>query len=311
VILNQVAGARHERVAREAIESVCGLPVLGSIPRATAGALVPTRHLGLVTPLEYNGLDAFADRVLEDIGGHLDFERIYQIARQALPLPIPAISTVGPATARGLTVGYLSDSAFTFYYPENLEALETAGARLASISALTASSLPPGLNALYIGGGFPETHARALSANRGFLASIRSAAHTGLPVYAECGGLMLLSRSLTWRGTKHEMAGVLPFEVEVCDSPQGHGYAELLVDSANPFFPVRTKLRGHEFHYSRLVGSDEAHATACAVIRGTGCLAGRDAVLLNNIWAAYTHLHASATPEWAGAMIRAARSALA
>jgi cobyrinic acid a,c-diamide synthase len=119
---------------------------------------------------------------------------------------------------------------------------------------------------------------------------------------------MLLSRALSWRGSKYPMAGVLDFEVEVCDKPQGHGYVELQVDTENPFFPVGASLRGHEFHYSRILYEGAPPRTACAVRRGTGCAAGRDAVLANNVWAAYTHLHAQATPEWASGMVSAACS---
>jgi cobyrinic acid a,c-diamide synthase len=104
------------------------------------------------------------------------------------------------------------------------------------------------------------------------------------------------------------MAGVLPFDVDVCDAPQGHGYIELLVDTLNPFFPVGARLKGHEFHYSRILLDGAQPSTACAVLRGTGCFAGRDAVLTGNVWAGYAHLHALATPEWAGAVVEAARS---
>lgn len=310
VIVNQVATGRHGRVIREAIESACGIPVLGMIPRAEDGALLSTRHLGLVTPCEHAERDLLARNLLDRVARYLDFDRLLEIARGAPKLASPAAADLVSPTAAGLTIGYLNDSAFSFYYPENLEALRAAGAKLVAISALTAASLPDTLDALYMGGGFPETHARELSANAGFLASIRHAARAGLPIYAECGGLMLLSRALTWRGSRYRMAGVCNFEVEVCGSPQGHGYSELLVDTENPFFSVGTRLTGHEFHYSRIVANGETPSTACAVLRGTGCFASRDAVLSEseNVWAAYTHLHALATPEWARAMIRAAGS---
>jgi cobyrinic acid a,c-diamide synthase len=210
--------------------------------------------------------------------------------------------------ARGLKIGVLRDAAFSFYYAENLEMLERAGAELLYISPLSGEKLPAGLSAMYIGGGFPEVHADRLAANGGFLDSLRSEASSGLPVYAECGGLMLLSQAIHWRGSKHQMAGVLPFAVEVDDTAQGHGYAELAVDTANPFFPVGTRLRGHEFHYSRIVLQKEPAATACAVVRGSGCGKGRDAVLVANVWASYTHLHALATPQWATGLLSAARS---
>lgn len=306
VILNQIAGARQERVVREAIESACHLPVLGAVPRAPEGTLLSMRHLGLVTPRECAGREALAQVLRERVAPHLDFGRILEIARQAPPLAVPDWGQARPPSA-GLTIGYLNDSAFSFYYPENLECLEAAGATLAAISALDAAVLPQNIDALYIGGGFPETHAEALSENAAFLSSLRHAARAGLPVYAECGGLMLLARSLAWHGRKFPMAGVLPVDVEMCEAPQGHGYTELLVDQPNPFFPVGTELRGHEFHYSRIVQGGPPLATACAVRRGAGCGAGRDAVVSHNVLASYTHLHALATPEWGSAMLNAAR----
>ena len=308
VVLNQVAGARHERVIREAIESACGIPVLGAIPRAPDGALLSTRHLGLVTPREYSGHEDLAQNLMERVAQYLDFDRLLQTARTAPPVATDAeVPAERPQEGSGLTIGYLNDSAFSFYYPENLEALEAAGARLAAVSALHAAALPDDLDALYIGGGFPETHAQALSENAGFLASVRRAASNGLAIYAECGGLMLLAQALTWRGCRYPMAGVLPFEVEMCAAPQGHGYSELLVDTPNPFFPVGARLRGHEFHYSRMVAGGAAAPTAAAVVRGAGLAAWRDGVLVNNVWAAYTHLHALGTPDWARGILGAAR----
>jgi cobyrinic acid a,c-diamide synthase len=307
VVLNQVAGARHERILRDAVESSCGIPVLGAIPRAAKDAFFPMRHLGLVTPHEYSRRGELRSNLLELVAPHLAFERLLETARAAHPLPAAPAFSETPADGAGLTVGYFRDSAFCFYYPENLDALRSAGCRLVAIPALTADSLPPGLDCLYIGGGFPETHADALSANAGFLASVRTSVEEGLPVYAECGGLMFLSRALLWQGRRYPMAGVLPFEVVVCETPQGHGYIELLVDRPNPFFPQGTRLTGHEFHYSRIVWSGEPPATACSVLRGSGCCNQRDAVLARNVWASYAHLHALGSPEWAAALLRAAR----
>lgn len=313
VVLNRIGGARHERVVREAIESACGIPVVGVVPRLAEGVLLPERHLGLVTPQEHPDRESLAGNLLGQVGARLDFDRLLAMARAASPLAAAPGPEGTPAAASsggsGLTIGYLHDSAFSFYYPENLEALEKTGATLVAISGLTAASLPDSLDALYIGGGFPETHAAALARNTGFLGSLLEAARAGLPIYAECGGLMYLSRAMRWRGERFPMAGVLPFEVEVCGTPQGHGYVELEVDGPNRFFPAGARLRGHEFHYSRIVADSGAPSTACAVLRGTGCGAGRDAVVTETIWAAYTHLHAVATPDWAQAMVRAARSA--
>ena len=309
VILNRVHGKRHEQMLRDTIEGICEVPVLGAIPCAPDGMLLPSRHLGLVTPAEHPDLRALATNLSDWTSACLDFDRLLDIARQSPPVETRMHYGHRRPTSHIVKIGYLTDSAFTFYYPENLDALRTAGAELLPLSALSASTLPAELDALYIGGGFPETHARQLSASTSFLASIRERAHHGMPIYAECGGLMLLSRAIVWQGQRHPMAGILPFDVEVCSAHQGHGYVELKVDSPNVFFPQGTRIKGHEFHYSRAMPADPVPATACAVLRGTGAYAKRDGVILDNVWAGYTHLHATATPDWARNFVGLARGA--
>lgn len=307
VVLNRIATGRHERVMREAIESQCEVPVIGILPKAPAENLLPGRHLGLVTPQEHPRIGEVRDNLLNLVREHIDLDRLLEVARDAPALAPGEPEPVEQAGGSGLTIGYISDSAFTFYYPENLEALERAGASLLPVSAISTAAVPAGIDALYVGGGFPETHAAVLSQNQPFLRSLHECAEAGLPVYAECGGLMLLSRAIHWDGQRHPMAGVLPFEVEVMPQPQGHGYADLTVDQPNPFYRTGAKLRGHEFHYSRIVPSGPHAPTACAVTRGTGCYPGRDGIVLGRVWASYTHIHSLATPEWASALLSAAR----
>jgi len=306
IVLNQVNGQRHEHILREAIESICSIPVIGALPRLQENPL-PERHLGLVPPAEHRTMGSVERNLVEWMKNRVDLDTLQTIARSAPSLAALADERTSLPDARGLRIGYLRDSAFTFYYPENLEELERAGAELVPISALDATALPSGLRALYIGGGFPESHAHALSANTSFLESLRHACASGLPVYAECGGLMLLASSLTWRGVRHPMANMFPIDVEAFVTPQGHGYSELRVDAPNPFFPNGVVLRGHEFHYSRIVNGSGAVTSACAVLRGTGCFAGRDGLVTQNVFAAYTHLHAAATPQWAAGILAAAR----
>jgi cobyrinic acid a,c-diamide synthase len=279
--------------------------VVGVVPRVPDD-LVPERHLGLVTPAEYQPGGEFSRRIRE-LAARIDLDRILTLAKAA-PAVESALEAEEMPVASGapVRIGYIRDSAFTFYYPENLEALERAGATLAPVSALADRRLPE-IDALYIGGGFPETHAAALAANATFLADLRSAASNGMPIYAECGGLMLLSRAIQWNGARFPMAGVLPFDVDVCPTPQGHGYADLLVDRPNPFFPVSTRLKGHEFHYSRIVEGAEPPPAVCAVERGCGCYKKRDGIVIGNVWVSYTHLHGGATPEWAIGLVSAAR----
>jgi cobyrinic acid a,c-diamide synthase len=307
VVLNQLGGRRHEAVIREAIERSCGVPVVGAIPRLDDAASLPGRHRGLVPPAEHRGIDRAAALVRRVATEHLDFEAIARSAAAASALVAPdgAASRAPHAAGRPVSIGYLSDAAFSFYYPENLEALEARGATLVPISSLAVPALPAGLDALYVGGGFPETHADALEANRSLLVSIGDAAASGLPIYAECGGLMLLARTVTWRGRRHDMSGVFEVDVEVFDAPQGHGYMSLVVDRANPFFGPGLEFRAHEFHYSRV--TSPLPPTACEVQRGTGCGAGRDGLLTRNVWASYAHVHATGLPEWADGIIAAAR----
>jgi cobyrinic acid a,c-diamide synthase len=307
VILNNVNGRRHEQILRGAIESTCAIPVLGVIPKAAQGKPLPERHLGLIPPQEHNDLEELERGLLEVVGNNVDLDALIAIARSAPSLEVVQHDGRQIPCAPRVKIGYLRDSAFSFYYPENLEMMEQAGAELVPISALQATALPERLNALYIGGGFPETHAAALSANQAFLRSIRRATEDGLPVYAECGGLMLLARALLWKGSRYEMADVFPFEVEVSDTSQGHGYTQLYVDAPNPFFPVGSNLRGHEFHYSHIVPQADWPLAACEVRRGAGCFHGRDAAVIGNVWASYTHLHALATPEWVTGLVDAAR----
>lgn len=306
VILNQVSGARHERVTRDAIEAACGVPVLGVFPRVADNALLPARHLGLLTPHEHPRMNELRNNLMELAQDRINLDQILKLATEAPALAAGQSIVFDVPDARGLRVGFLRDAAFNFYYPENLETLERSGASLLSFSPLTARALPRDLDALYIGGGFPETHGTALSANQDFLASLRAAAREGLPIFAECGGLMLLSRAIRWRGSRYPMAEVFPFDVEVLHAPQGHGYVELTVDRPNPYFHQGLVIRGHEFHYSRIIAEDSPVASACAVQRGTGCGQGRDGLLQGNTWASYTHVHALGTPEWAKGLLTAA-----
>ena len=193
-----------------------------------------------------------------------------------------------------------------FYYPENLEQLERAGAQPIPVSALDATALPPIFTHSISAADFrrPTREVIRKCFAPGFVAA---GCASGLPIYAECGGLILLAKTLSWDGARYPMAGVFPFEVEICDSPQGHGYSSLHVDERNPFFPVGVTLRGHEFHYSRIVPGTEKLSTACSVERGAGCFDQRELVMANNVVATYTHLHATASPEWATGMVNAAR----
>jgi cobyrinic acid a,c-diamide synthase len=306
VILNRLGGSRHRKMIQDCLADSVDLPILGAIPRF--GRELPERHMGLVTHLEHPEAQeslAWLKKLAQD---HLDLKGLLALASSAPPLELPRTSVPAQRqTGELVRLGVIQDSAFQFYYPENLEALSQAGADLIRISALDDPVLPE-LDGLYIGGGFPETHAGLLAENRSFRESLKQSAEKGLPIYAECGGLMVLGKSLTMEGRTFPMAGVLEMEVEVKKRPQGHGYTRVQVDRPNPFYPLGTELRGHEFHYSRVTnfsGSEEN--LAFRVDRGQGVAGGRDGVIGNNVLATYTHVHALGTPAWAKGLVEAAR----
>ena len=305
VVLNFVGTERHREVTTRAVEEVTGLRVLGAIPRLKADPL-PGRHLGLMTPEEHRNAGQAIDLAAKVMADCLDVERIPKAAQKSRSLDLHQKPPgAGSQSGRGLKIAYFSGSAFTFYYPDNLEALENRGACLVPVNPMVASALPD-CDALYIGGGFPETHAARLADNRPFRESVAHAAERGLPIWAECGGLMFLARNLLWDQKAYPMAGVLPVNVKVHERPQGHGYEEVTVDATNPFLPIGTKLRGHEFHYSQIYGTLPL-TTAFRVSRGTGIGDGRDGLVYCNVLASYLHLHAIGAPRWGAGLIAAAR----
>lgn len=303
VVLNRVGTARQERVVREAIAAAGGPPVLGAIPRLEREVL-PGRHLGLVTAAEHPQREEALRAVAEAVERHLDLQAVLDLARSAASVRFPEPPPITAGSA--VRIGVLQDEALSFYYPENLEALRACGAELITISPLRDGGLPE-LDGLYFGGGFPEVHVRRLAANRSLLESVRNAARSGMPMYAECGGLMFLARTLIVDGVAHPMAGVLDLVIEQTSRPVGHGYVEAEVDRPNPFFACSTHLRGHEFHYSRIVSGGDASASCLHLRRGQGIGDRRDGLSVGNVWASYLHLHALGTPAWAGAFTSLAR----
>jgi len=345
VVLNRVAGPRHERILRDSIEHYCGIPVLGALPRQRQQRF-PERHMGLVPTHEHEWAhEAVAfiqglaekyidlDAIGEVAGGTYQWQRKESSAQvcadirfkspepeeeavhAVLKQKIEAAAAMRSAHNRKPLVsdptkpriGIIRDSAFQFYYPENLEALEHAGAELVFTTPLSDAVLPA-VDALYIGGGFPETHAEQLAANRTFADQVKSLADQGLPIYAECGGLMYLGEKLILDNGTFEMTGVLPIVFGFAKRPQGHGYTIIQVERDTPYFKAGTLIKGHEFHYSTVESwSGEDQNMAFAMSRGSGIVSGRDGLCRNNVLATYTHIHALGTPQWAPALVAQAR----
>ncbi|MDA8097718.1 MAG: cobyrinate a,c-diamide synthase [Clostridia bacterium] len=305
VILNNVARPRHRDMLTAVIDRYCNLPVLGVFPKKKEYT-VPDRHLGLVPAAENDALQRVLETWQADAESTLDLDRIIEIAQAAPPVesgrgrpPALPTSNVRPRIA------VLRDRAFTFYYPENLEALEMVGAELVFVDALH-EDLPAGIDALYVGGGFPEMFAAELEANTALRQSVRSRVEAGMPVYAECGGLMYLGERLLWQGESFQMAGAIPFETNLDKKPRGHGYMVLKAVADNPFFPSGTMIKGHEFHHSSVTRVDPGVTFCMEVHRGYGTDGRRDGMLYHNAFAAYCHIHALAVPDWAPNLVRAA-----
>ena len=307
VILNQIAGALHEAVLRDAIEQDCGLPVLGAVARIPK-PLFPERHLGLVPPAEHDQLTRAIQQATDVAEQSLDLEAIWDLARQApsLELQTPDAAVPNIAKPEVARIGVFRDEAFQFYYPENLEALVRQGARLIEISPLRDAELPD-VDALYIGGGFPEMLAPGLARNKPFIDSLRQSVEKGLPVYAECGGAIFLGEKLLMDEKTYDMAGVLPVIFDFHTKPQGHGYTVLEAVQDTPFFSAGDSVRGHEFHYTCMQSSTAKELTfAFRVRRGYGFDGQRDGLCCRNVLACYTHVHALGTERWAPSVVQAA-----
>ena len=314
VILNRVANARHEKKLRDTIEHYCEIPVLGAIPKLSR-QYFPERHLGLVPTPEHDWAKDSIDAVIEIAQNHLALKAIVEIAQQAPGLnaeigtrnaetknQVPVTSDQRPKPR----IGIFKDSAFQFYYPENIDALVVEGAETIFISPLKDKELPE-LDGLYIGGGFPETHAQQLADNRGFSARLKALVEDGFPIYAECGGLMYLGETLVLKGKSYPMAGVLPLTFDFFKRPQGHGYTIFKVERENPYYEVGSEIRGHEFHYSRVSNwTGDPNDLVFHMKRGVGIDKDRDGIIYKNVLATYTHVHAMGTPEWGPALVRRA-----
>ncbi|MBI5178088.1 MAG: hydrogenobyrinic acid a,c-diamide synthase (glutamine-hydrolyzing) [Nitrospinae bacterium] len=296
VVLNKVGNARHEAKLRAVIEKYCVVPILGAL-RKSAEMEILERHLGLIPVKEQESLINIISAIRMQVDYSVDVDKVAVIARTAPEMAVIETAT-SPLPAPRVRVGVVMDRAFTFYYPENMEALKMAGAELVPVNAVTDPHLPERLDGLYIGGGFPETLMDELEANRSLRAEVRDAIENGLPVHAECGGLIYLSRSVMFKGKRADMAGVLDCDVVIRQKPKGHGYMELEATGAGHWMR-EGNIRAHEFHYGEVVNLKNA-AFAYRVARGAGINGKSDGIVYKNVIASFAHLHHLAWPRWAG-----------
>lgn len=297
VVLNQIARVRHENIVRSAIEYYTDVKVLGVLPKLRKVPL--ERHLGLITSLEYDE-NLFLEELKEAILNNIDLDGILEIARNVSPIFIENLEKNNKRKFSGVKIGVFKDEAFQFYYPENLDSLISLGAEIKYINACQDKGLPSDISGLYLGGGFPEIKAESLSENITLLKEVKQAILEGMPVYAECGGLMYLGEKIIWKNKSYPMVGVLPFSFKVEKKPQGHGYVVAKVKRENPYFEVGSLIKGHEFHYSKPVNVKENKDIKFIfeIERGYGFDGRFDGVFYKNLVASYTHIHIFSVKCW-------------
>ncbi len=304
VILNQVGGQRHEGKLRRVIEHYTDVKVVGAVGKSAELEIIE-RHLGLMPANEADASQAQIERMGRIVGEQVDLDALRDIAGSA-PEPQAGAAIEPPEpVGEGLRIGYARDEAFGFYYQSDLEAFTAAGASLVPFDTLHASKMPE-VDGVFIGGGFPEASLDGLSANVGMLASVRDFVEAGGPLYAECGGLMYLARSLTWGEKQGKMAGVIPADVVMYPRPQGRGYVRLSETPDHPWpgGPDSGMICAHEFHHSGLENLPDNVRFGYEVKRGHGIDGRNDGIVYKNMLASYAHLRDSASHHWVSRFLR-------
>ena len=304
VLLNRVGSLRHYNILKEAIETTCDLPVVGYV-RRQAGIELPERHLGLLPTSEKSGLADHIGKLAKAVEEGVDPERIISLAKGAGICPAPSYR-VFPDRKRDpqVRIGLVRDQAFTFYYQDGLDLLEALGAELVECSPLKGEGLPGPLHGLYIGGGFPEMFLQDLSRNERFKRDLGAAANSGMPIYAECGGLMFLAAAIVdFEGNEYPAAGLLPGCCRMEKKRAALGYVTATSLQDNILCSRGTSLRGHEFHYSTLELSRQS-AAAYLLTRWGDEPSREDGVVMGNLLASYVHLHFAGCPGAAQTFIK-------
>ena len=304
VVLNRVAGDGHFRVLEAAIRQSSVVPVLGWLP-VEADAAIPERHLGLHTAAE--GISASIS-TLTRLGNRLDIEQLLNATACNQRFETASIVTTAPKY-KGIRVGIARDRAFSFYYEDNLDLLRENGAEIVEFSPIADSALPENLHALYFGGGYPELYAAELSANNSLLQDVRDFAQANKPIYAECGGLMLLGETLTTLDAKsYPMAGVLPVAIEMTKALVHFGYADVEFAHDCLLGEKGTLVRGHSFHCSRILAQDSLRC----VYRVHYSLSNRrepEGFVRGRVLGTYIHLHFRSNPSLVSSLLQEADSA--
>ncbi len=304
VILNNLGGSRHESKLRAVIEHYTDAEVIGAVQHDVS-MQIAERHLGLVPANEQEAARLRIKHVGERVAGQVDLARFVAIGDSA-PTLHPIVPSVRPEPAGHVRVGIAHDQAFGFYYSEDLDSLRAANVELIDIDTLHAANLPA-LDGLIIGGGFPEMFMAELEANSALRMQIRNAIAAGLPTYAECGGLMYLSRSLDWQGQTRQMVGLVPGDTVMHERPVGRGYANLQ-PTGDDRWQESGSIPAHEFHYSSLENLPADSIYAYQVKRGHGIDGQHDGYQLHNLLAGYVHRRGSGERGWIAPFLKQVRA---
>ncbi len=298
VILSRLGGSRHEAKLRAVIEHYTEVTVLGAMHEDPQLAIVE-RHLGLMPVNEAATAKARIAALADAVDRQVDLDRLLALTQSDAPLPaVPALAAA-PVDAQRVRIGIARDEAFGFYYADDLEALERAGATLVPFSTLRDAQLPE-VDAVFIGGGFPEMFLPQLQANVRLRNALRDALESGLPAYAECGGLMYLSRSITWRGETRRMVGAIPGDVVMHERPVGRGYVRMEETASHPWGGgAPGEVHAHEFHYSSMENLDAGTVFAYRMKRGHGVDGAHDGIVRGNLLGSYCHLRSAGGRDWA------------
>ena len=296
VILNGVGGPRHLEFCQPQIEATTGLPVLGYLPRRE-DLVQPERHLGLIPTVEGSVARQWYDTLIAQIEETIDVDRLIALSGDANPIEAPRVAFPAEPQPKRARIGIAQDMAFSFYYQDSLDLLEAWGAELAPFSPLEDAALPDGIGGLYLGGGFPEMFAKELSENKPMHAAIRDAVARGVPVYAECGGLMYLGESLSnLDGEFHPMIGAIPAVSSMSQKRLTLGYREVESVTDGPLLAKGQRVRAHEFHWSVLEQAPDLDKSVYRILDQNG---RADGFHVGSVWASYVHIHLGSHPSLA------------
>lgn len=307
VIFSKTGSPRHYAYLKEAVEATCKMPCLGHMPRNGKIAL-PERHLGLVTSDEHGIAPDVVSELISMVDSYTDIGTLAATLPDLGSLPGKGGETpVVSSGKNGVRIAVARDRAFCFYYPENLEALESAGAEIVQFSPLEDRSLPDNIHGIYFGGGYPELFAKQLSDNQALLRQIRQKSLDAMPIYGECGGFMYLCKSLTGMDSteSYNMAGCFPFSVSMSKRLRSLGYREISLVEDTLVGKKGEILRGHEFHYSSLDGAsvDPGIKTVYGVSLRDGTRTATAGFQVENTLGSYLHIHFGSLGTAAGRFV--------